>query len=62
MLTFSLMDKINSKPETGAIAKPAKPEAKTDGDNIFGFFAGKGSVTGDVASPALSEEEWGELY
>ncbi len=54
------MGKINSKHETGAVAKPAL--AKTDADEIFGFFAGKGSITGDVVSPALSEEEWGELY
>lgn len=56
----TLMGKINSKHETGAVAKPAL--AKTDADEIFGFFAGKGSITGDVVSPALSEEEWGELY
>ena len=51
------MDKINSKPETGTIAKSAKPEAKTNGDGIFGFFSGKGSITGDVVSPALSQED-----
>jgi len=33
----------------------------TDTDEIFGFFSGKGSVTGDVVSPALSSEEWGKL-
>lgn len=32
-----------------------------DTDEIFGFFSGKGSVTGDVVSPALSSEEWGKL-
>ena len=25
-------------------------------------LAGKGKVTGDVVSPALTAEEWGELY
>ena len=56
------MDKINPKPKAGPIAKPAKPEAKTDADEIFGFFTGKGSIPGDVVSPSLSEEEWGDLY
>ena len=40
----------------------AKPAPVTTGpDEIFGIFAGKGSITGDVVSPALSEEEWGEF-
>jgi hypothetical protein len=30
-------------------------------DDIFGFFAGKIRVLGDVVSPALSLDEWGEL-
>jgi hypothetical protein len=30
-------------------------------DDIFGFFEGKGSVKGDIVSPALSPNEWGEL-
>jgi hypothetical protein len=30
-------------------------------DEIFGFFSGKGSITGDVVSPVLSPEEWGNL-
>jgi len=34
----------------------------TDKDEIFGFLAGKGKVTGDVVSPALTPEEWAELY
>jgi len=28
---------------------------------IYGFFGGKGSITGDVVSPAISLEDWGEL-
>ncbi len=28
---------------------------------IYGFFGGKGSITGDVVSPAISLEEWGKL-
>ena len=55
------MDKIKAKPESAAIA--AKPEqATTQADEIFGFFAGKGSIIADVVSPALSQEEWGDIY
>ena len=28
---------------------------------IHGFFEGKGSITGDVVSPAISLEDWGNL-
>jgi hypothetical protein len=31
-------------------------------DDIFGFFAGKIMITGDIVSPAFSPEEWGDLY
>jgi len=30
-------------------------------DEIYNFLAGKGAITGDVVSPAISDEEWGEL-
>jgi antitoxin (DNA-binding transcriptional repressor) of toxin-antitoxin stability system len=48
------------------ITKHGKPIAKLirateDADDIYNFLAGKGSVTGDVVSPALSPEDWGEL-
>ena len=33
----------------------------TDTDEIYNFLAGKGAVAGDIVSPALSPEEWGEL-
>ena len=42
-----------------AVVKLVPMEIKTD--DIYNFFAGKGSITGDVVSPALSPEEWGEL-
>ena len=53
-------------PEGIVITKHGKPVAKlvpinTDVDEIFGFFCGRGSVTGDVVSPALSPKEWGGL-
>ncbi len=61
------MDEVQAKREIVVITKHGKPVAKlvpinTDKDEIFGFLAGKGKVTGDVVSPALTAEEWGELY
>jgi antitoxin (DNA-binding transcriptional repressor) of toxin-antitoxin stability system len=48
------------------ITKRGKPVAKLvpvndEKDDIFGFLEGKGFVTGDVVSPALTLEEWGNL-
>jgi hypothetical protein len=31
-------------------------------DDFFGFFVGKGKIVGDIISPAISPEEWGDLY
>jgi len=31
-------------------------------DDIFGFLKGKVTILGDVVSPALTPEEWGDLY
>ena len=64
---LAVMDEVQAKGETVVITKHGKPVAKlvpinTDKDEIFGFLAGKGKVTGDVVSPALTPEEWGELY
>ena len=48
------------------ITKRGKPVAKLvpagqDTDDIYNFLAGKGAVTGDVVSPVISPEDWGEL-
>ena len=48
------------------ITKRGKPVAKlvpltTEADEIYNFLAGKGAVTGDIVSPALSRKEWGKL-
>jgi prevent-host-death family protein len=63
---LSIMDEVKTKRETIVITKHGQPVAKlvpvdTRVDEIFGFFSGKGSITGDVVSPALSPEEWGNL-
>jgi prevent-host-death family protein len=64
---LAVMDEVQSKRETVVITKHGKPVAKlvpinTNKDEIFGFLVGKGAVIGDVVSPALTPEEWGELY
>ena len=63
---LAIMDEVKAKRETVIITKHGEPVAKlvpinTGMDEIFGFFSGKGSVAGDVVSPALSPEEWGKL-
>jgi prevent-host-death family protein len=64
---LAIMDEVQAKHETVVITKRGKPVAKLvplepQGDDIFGFFVGKGRILGDVVSPALTPEEWGELY
>jgi prevent-host-death family protein len=60
---FSIMEEVKAKRETVVITKRGKPVAKpapvrNQIDDIFGFFTGKGSITDDVVSPALSGDEW----
>ena len=64
---LAVMDEVQSKRITVVITKRGKPVAKLvpinlKKDDIFGFLAGKGMITGDVVSPALTPEEWGDLY
>ncbi len=64
---LAIMDEVKAKRETIVITKHGRPVAKlvpvniSGVDEIFGFFNGKGSITGDVVSPVLSPEEWGDL-
>jgi antitoxin (DNA-binding transcriptional repressor) of toxin-antitoxin stability system len=63
---LAVMDEVQAKRESVLITKHGKPVAKLvpadkNIHDIYNFLAGKGAVTGDVVSPALSEEEWGEL-
>ena len=63
---LAVMDEVQAKREAVVITKHGKPVAKvvpveSGTDDIYDFLAGKGSVAGDVVSPALSPEEWGEL-
>jgi antitoxin (DNA-binding transcriptional repressor) of toxin-antitoxin stability system len=63
---LAVMDEVQAKHETVVITKHGKPVAKlvpvsAEADDIYNFLAGKGKVVGDVVSPALSTEDWGEL-
>jgi prevent-host-death family protein len=64
---LAVMDEVQAKRETVIITKHGKPVAKIvpvepQDDDIFGFLKGKGTIKGDIVSPALSPEEWGDLY
>jgi len=61
------MDEVQSKREAVIITKRGKPVAKLvpiekEKDEIFGFLKGKVKVLGDVVSPILTPDEWGDLY
>ncbi|MBZ5628652.1 MAG: type II toxin-antitoxin system prevent-host-death family antitoxin [Acidobacteriia bacterium] len=63
---LAVMDEVQAKRETVVITKHGKPVAKLvpvtkEKDDIFGFLKGKAKITGDVVSPALTLEEWGNL-
>jgi prevent-host-death family protein len=63
---LAVMDEVQAKHETVVITKRGKPVTKlvpvnTETDEIYNFLPGKGAVAGDIVSPALSPEEWGEL-
>jgi prevent-host-death family protein len=64
---LAVMDEVQSKRQSVLITKRGKPVAKLvpvekEKDDIFGFLKGKGKITGDIVSPILTPEEWGDLY
>ena len=64
---LAIMDEVASKHEAIIITKRGKPVAKLvpvekEKDDIYGFYAGKGKIVGDVISPAFNPKEWGDLY
>lgn len=63
---LAIMDEVQAKRETVIITKRGKPVAKLvpveeQTDDLFGFLLGKVTIVGDVVSPALKLEEWGNL-
>jgi prevent-host-death family protein len=66
---LKVMDEVQSKRQAVLITKRGKPVAKLvpiekEKDDIFGFLKGKGKIEikGDIVAPAISPEEWGDLY
>ena len=64
---LAIIRELQAKRHAVVITKHGKPVAKLvpvekSKDDIFGFFKGKIKITGDVVSPALTPEEWGDLY
>ena len=61
-----VLDEVRARRQTVLITKHGKPVAKlipadNDADDIYDFLAGKGVVAGDVVSPAIGGDKWGEL-
>lgn len=60
---LAILDGVRTKRETVVITKRGKPVAKlvpvdAETGDIYNFLAGKGSIAGDVISPALTLKEW----
>ena len=63
---LAIMDEVQTKRETVVITKRGKPVAKlvpvdAKKDDLFDSFRGKVTIVGDIVSPALTLEEWGNL-
>lgn len=62
----AVLREVQTKRKTVVITKDGKPVAKLVpvdkvDDSIFGFLKGRAMIVGDVVSPALTLEEWGDL-
>ena len=64
---LAIMDEVQAKRQSVVITKRGKPVAKLipvepEKDDIFGFMKGKGTIeiTGDIVSPVLTPDEWGD--
>ena len=63
---LAVMDEVQAKRETVMITKHGRPVAKLvpadkNTDDIYNFLQGKGDIVGDIVSPAISDDDWGEL-
>lgn len=61
---LTIMDEVRTRRETVLITKRGRPVAKLvpadqNTDEIYNFLRGKGTIAGDVVSPAL--DDWGDL-
>lgn len=58
---LAIIDEVKAKRDAVLITKHGRPVAKVvpvniSPDDIFGFFRGRGRITGDVVSPVLAED------
>ncbi len=61
---LATMDEVHAKRQPVLITKHGKTIAKLvpadeSTDDIFNFMAGRGRISGDIISPALTPDEWG---
>lgn len=61
---LAVMDEVQAKRQAVVLTKHGKPVAKlvpadNDTGEIYNFLRGKGTVQGDVVSPAI--KNWGKL-
>jgi prevent-host-death family protein len=65
---LAVMDQVQSRRTPVTITKNGKPVAclvptPFEGeDPIFGFFAGRGRIVGDITKPIYTDEEYEEFY
>jgi len=67
---LAIINEVQAKGRAVVITKRGKPVAKLvpvekeEKDEIFGFMKGKGKteIKGDIVSPIITPEEWGDLY
>ena len=60
---LAVMDEVQAKCESIVITKHGKPVAKlvpidSSPDDFYDSMKGKGTILGDVISPAIPETEW----
>ncbi len=63
---LAVMDEVQAKRQPVVITKHGKPVAKLvpadeNTDKIYNFLEGKGTIVGDIVSPAISSDDWGDL-
>jgi len=63
---LAVMDDVQARREPVLITKNGRPVAQlvpveSSKDEIFGFYAGKGTIAGDVVSPVVPLEDWNSL-
>jgi len=63
---LAIMDEVQARKTTVVITKNGKPVAQLvpveEGeDSLFGFYAGKLAIAGDIESPSVPPENWKRL-